>query len=209
MYIDFKKMKNSLEKIEPIHAEGRVKRLVGLTIEAEGIIPFVGEICYIHNDYGEEIECEVVGINQERSILMPFGDVRGISTGSKVVATKKMLTVNISEELIGCVLNGLGRIQIGDELKNYDEFPIENKPPVAINRKPISEIIQTGVRAIDGTLTCGVGQRVGVFAGSGVGKSTLMGMLARNASADVNVIGLIGERGRELQEFIYHDLGKE
>lgn len=127
MYIDFKKMKNSLEKIEPIYAEGRVKRLVGLTIEAEGIIPFVGEICYIHNDYGEEIECEVVGINQERSILMPFGDVRGISTGSKVVATKKLLTVNISEELIGCVLNGLGRIQIGDELKNYDEFPIENK----------------------------------------------------------------------------------
>ncbi len=209
MYIDFKKMKNSLEKIEPIYAEGRVKRLVGLTIEAEGIIPFVGEICYIHNDYGEEIECEVVGINQERSILMPFGDVRGISTGSKVVATKKLLTVNISEELIGCVLNGLGRIQIGDELKNYDEFSIENKPPVAINRKPISEIIQTGVRAIDGTLTCGVGQRVGVFAGSGVGKSTLMGMLARNASADVNVIGLIGERGRELQEFIYHDLGQE
>lgn len=209
MYIDFKKMKNSLERIEPIYAEGRVKRLVGLTIEVEGIIPFVGEICYIHNDYDEEIECEVVGINQERSILMPFGDVRGISIGSKVVATKKLLTVNISDELIGCVLNGLGRIQIGDDLKNYDEFPIENRPPIAINRKPISEIIQTGIRVIDGTLTCGVGQRVGIFAGSGVGKSTLMGMIARNASADVNVIGLIGERGRELQEFIYHDLGQE
>lgn len=209
MYVDFKKMKNMLEKIEPIYAEGRVKRLVGLTIESEGIAPFVGEICYVHNDYGETIECEVVGINQDRSILMPFGDVRGISTGSKVIATGKFLTVKVSDELLGCVLNGLGRIQIGKEIINYEEFSVENKPPVAVTRQPISKIIQTGVRVIDGMLTCGVGQRVGIFAGSGVGKSTLMGMLARNASADVNVIGLIGERGRELQEFIYHDLGEE
>lgn len=208
MEINFRKMRASLEKIEPIYAEGRVKRLVGLTIEAEGIIPFVGEICYIQNDYGEQIECEVVGINQERSILMPFDDVRGISTGSKVIATKKLLTINISEELVGCILNGLGRVQIGTPPKEYKEFTIENKPPVATTRKPISDIIETGVRVIDGTLTCGVGQRVGIFAGSGVGKSTLMGMLARNASADINVIGLIGERGRELQEFIYHDLGE-
>lgn len=209
MYIDFKKMKNSLDKIEPIYAEGRVKRIVGLTIEAEGIIPFIGEVCYIHNDYGEKIECEVVGINQERSILMPFADVRGVSTGSKVIATGKFLTVNISEELLGCVLDGLGRVQIGNTPKEYEEFTIENKPPIAVERKPISEIIQTGIRVIDGTLTCGVGQRVGIFAGSGVGKSTLMGMISRNASADINVIGLIGERGRELQEFISHDLGEE
>ncbi len=207
MYIDFKQMKKDYEKIEPIYAEGRVKRLVGLTIEAEGIVPFVGEICYIHNDYDEKIECEVVGINQERSILMPFGDVRGISVGSKVVATKKLLSLNISDELIGCVLDGLGRIQDGKKLRDYEEFRVDNKPPIAIDRKPISEIIHTGVRVIDGLLTCGIGQRVGIFAGSGVGKSTLMGMIGRNASADVNVIGLIGERGRELQEFIYHDLG--
>lgn len=209
MYIDFKKMKNSLEKIEPIYAEGKVKRIVGLTIEAEGIIPFIGEICYIHNDYGEKIECEVVGINQERSILMPFADVRGVSTGSKVIATGKFLTVNISEELLGCVLDGLGRVQVGNAPKEYDEFTVENKPPIAVERKPISEIIQTGIRVIDGTLTCGIGQRVGIFAGSGVGKSTLMGMISRNATADINVIGLIGERGRELQEFISHDLGEE
>ncbi len=209
MFIDFRKMKNSLERIETIYEEGRVKRLVGLTIEAEGIIPFVGEICYIYNEYNERIECEVVGINQERSILMPFGDVRGISTGSKVIATKKLLTVKISDELLGCVLDGLGRVQIGRSPENYTEFTIDNKPPIAMKRREITEIMQTGVRVIDGTLTCGVGQRVGIFAGSGVGKSTLMGMLARNASADVNVIGLIGERGRELKEFIYHDLGEE
>lgn len=209
MNIDFRKIKNSLEKFEPIYAEGRVKRLVGLTIEAEGIIPFVGEICYIYNNYGEKIECEVVGINQERSILMPFGEVRGISTGSKVVATKKLLTLNLSDKLIGCVLDGLGRIQIGDTVSKFDEFPIDNKPPNAVKRKEISEIIETGIRVIDGTLTCGIGQRIGIFAGSGVGKSTLMGMIARNAKADINIIGLIGERGRELREFIYHDLGEE
>ena len=209
MYIDFQKMKRRLEDVEAIYTEGRVKRLVGLTIEAEGIIPFIGEICYIYNDYNEKIECEVVGINQERSILMPFGEVRGISTGSKVVSTNKSLTVNISEELIGCVLDGLGRVQKGDPIKDYVRFNVENKPPNAITRRAISDVMHTGVRVIDGILTCGVGQRVGIFAGSGVGKSTLMGMIARNCSADINVIGLIGERGRELQEFIYHDLGTE
>ena len=209
MFIDLERMNQDIENIEPIYTEGRVKRLVGLTIEAEGIIPFIGEICYIYNDENEKIECEVVGLNQERSILMPFGDVKGISRGSKVVATNRALTVNISEDLIGCVLDGLGRVQQGNQLQKYEKFSVENKPPNAITRKAISEVMHTGVRVIDGVLTCGVGQRVGIFAGSGVGKSTLMGMIARNCSADINVIGLIGERGRELQEFIYHDLGSE
>lgn len=209
MFVNFDKMRKSIDDLEPIYEEGRVKRLIGLTIEVEGIIPFVGEICYIYNEQGDKIECEVVGINQERSILMPFGDVKGVFTGSKVVATKKLLTVKVSDELLGCVLDGLGRVQIGEPLKNYEEYKIDNDPPIAMKRKTITDIIQTGVRVIDGTLTCGVGQRVGIFAGSGVGKSTLMGMIARNASADVNVIGLIGERGRELKEFIYHDLGED
>ncbi|EGO86405.1 ATP synthase, partial [Clostridium botulinum C str. Stockholm] len=191
--------------------EGIVKQVIGLTIEVEGIKAFVGEVCTIYNKENDPIMCEVVGFKEDNVILMPLGELIGIGPGCRVVPSKNYLTVKCSDKLLGKVLNGLGKSLNQDDEQLYigTEYPLDTAPPDPLKRRRIKESIATGVRAIDGFLTCGEGQRVGIFAGSGVGKSTTLGMIAREAKADVNVIALIGERGREVLDFIEKDLGEE
>jgi flagellum-specific ATP synthase len=152
---------------------------------------------------------EVVGFRDNRVLLMPFDSVEGIGPGALVENTKEPLKVQVGEELLGRSLDGLGRPLDGKELNLKNSYPIEADPPDALKRKLISDVLPLGVKSVDGLITVGKGQRIGIFAGSGVGKSTLMGMFARNTKADVNVIALIGERGREVREFIERDLGEE
>ncbi|OQY09558.1 MAG: flagellar protein export ATPase FliI [Fusobacteriia bacterium 4572_132] len=184
---------------------------MGLTIESEGPIVKLGEHCYIkmlHTD--KQIDAEVVGFSSDRILLMPLGEMTGIGHGCEVIATGKTLSIPASDRLLGRVLDGLGRpIDSKGKILADKYMALSNMPPNPLKRMRIKDTISVGVRAIDGELTCGKGQRVGIFAGSGVGKSTLLGMMARNSSADINVIGLIGERGREVREFLEKDLGEE
>ncbi|MCY6370389.1 flagellar protein export ATPase FliI [Clostridium ganghwense] len=207
--LDLQGLKKKLNQYDFKYIEGMVKQVIGLTIEVEGIRAFVGEVCTIYNERNQPITCEVVGFKEDNVILMPLGELNGIAPGCRVVSSKKPLSVRCSEELFGKVLDGLGRSLDGEEIKGGIEYPLDTAPPDPLKRRRIKEPISTGVRAIDGFLTCGEGQRIGIFAGSGVGKSTTLGMLAREAKADVNVISLVGERGREVLEFIEKDLGEE
>lgn len=206
--IDFDKITRRLNTINTIKLTGKVKKVVGLTIEVEGIQSFVGELCKIHTA-SKEVLAEVVGFKDNAVLLMPLGDLLGVAAGCPVEPTGKVLSVKTGYSLLGKVLDGLGRPMQGSILDYDDEYPLDNDPPNPLLRKRIDTVMSTGIRAIDGFLTCGIGQRVGIFAGSGVGKSTLLGMIARYSDADVNVIGLIGERGREVREFIEKDLGEE
>ncbi|MGL4847506.1 MAG: flagellar protein export ATPase FliI [Clostridium sp.] len=206
--IDFESLKGKALEVNPIFVTGVVKKVIGLTIEVKGIRAFVGEKCIIYNERNKEIPAEVVGFKSNYVILMPLGELSGISPGCKVIKTEKPLNVKCSEDLLGKILDGLGNPLSKEEIKGK-AYSLENEPPDPLKRKRIKEILETGVRAIDGFLTCGEGQRIGIFAGSGVGKSTTLGMIAREAKADVNVIALIGERGREVLEFIEKDLGPE
>ncbi|WP_226578764.1 flagellar protein export ATPase FliI [Halobacillus litoralis] len=191
---------------------GRIHKVVGLMIESKGPEASIGDLCYIHppSQRINPIPAEVVGFHNENILLMPYQEVRTISPGSLVEATGDPLKVKVGIGLIGSILNAVGDPLDGSDLpKGLKEYPTMQEPPNPLSRPPINEPIQVGVRAIDGLLSVGKGQRVGIFAGSGVGKSTLMGMIARNSSADINVIALIGERGREVREFIENDLGEE
>ena len=181
MNIDFDELIDKVNETLTVYSEGVVKRVIGLTIEVQGIKAFVGELCTIFNQYGKPVHSEVVGFRDDFVILMPLGDLNGIASGCRVVPSNKPLEVKCSDDMLGKILDGLGK----------------------------KDVMPTGVRAIDGFLTVGDGQRIGIFAGSGVGKSTTLGMIAREAEADVNVIALIGERGREVLEFIEKDLGPE
>lgn len=208
--IDLKKYQDKLNSRDYIEYIGKVSKVVGLTIEADGPQTSIGDLCNIHVAKGEPIKAEVVGFKDEKVLLMPLGEMEGIGPGNKVSANGDILNVAVGPELIGRVLDGLGRPMDdkgGFTTKQY--YPTNKKPPNPMTRKRISEPLPLGVRAIDGLLTIGKGQRVGIFAGSGVGKSTLMGMIARNTKADINVIALIGERGREVREFIEKDLSQE
>ena len=189
---------------------GKVVKVVGLTIESIGPSCKLNDLCkIISKDTTQTVMAEVVGFRDNRVLLMPFGSVEGIGLGATVENTKEPLKVYVGEELLGHALDGLGRPLDGAELKMKDAYPIEADPPDPLKRKLISEVLPLGVKAVDGLITVGKGQRIGIFAGSGVGKSTLLGMFARNTKADVNVIALIGERGREVREFIERDLGEE
>lgn len=190
---------------------GKVSRVVGLLIEAKGPVASVGDVCLIHlKSSHKPIQAEIVGFRDENVLLMPFAPAARISPGCLVEATGRPFAVRVSEELIGQVCDSLGNPLSGKRLaKNFDWAPIQNAPPDPLQRPPISEPIELGVRSINGLLTVGKGQRIGIFAGSGVGKSTLMGMIARNTSADLTIIALIGERGREVNEFIEKDLGEQ
>lgn len=189
---------------------GKVAKVVGLTIESIGPACKLNDLCMITSKDGtQEIMAEVVGFRDNRVLLMPFESVEGIGLGATVENTKEPLKVPVGEALLGRCLDGLGRPLDGKELHLKETYPIEAPPPDALKRKMISEVLPLGVKAVDGLLTIGKGQRIGIFAGSGVGKSTLMGMFARNTKADINVIALIGERGREVREFIERDLGEE
>lgn len=205
------KYRHVLERANLIRYSGRVSKLIGLTIESQGPAVNMGEICLIYPLKGNKpIVSEVVGFKGETVLLMPLGEMGGIGPGSKVIATGESLTVEVGEGLLGRVLDGLGNPIDGKPKPNLTKkYPVNNLPPNPLLRNRILEPVTLGIKAMDALLTCGKGQRIGVFAGSGVGKSTLMGMIARNTQADVNVIGLIGERGREVREFIENDLGDE
>jgi len=202
---------NSIEQSNFIKYSGRVSKLVGLTIESKGPAVQIGELCYIYPlKGGTPIKSEVVGFKGETVLLMPLGEMSGIGPGSKVVASDHSLRVNVGKHLLGRILDGLGNpLDNKGPIVSNKKYPVDNKPPNPLLRKKISSILPLGIKAIDGLLTCGKGQRIGIFSGSGVGKSTLMGMIAKNTTADVNVIALIGERGREVREFIENDLGEE
>src|SRR3984893_11943203 len=194
--------------------QGRVVQVVGLSLEGEGLRLPLGEICHLYPERAtagaSRITAEVVGFRDDRLILMPFAETHGVRPGTAVFPSGRGFVVPVGEELLGRVIDGLARpIDGKGPLNTSRTARITDAPPSPLGRTPIRTPMATGVRALDGMLTCGKGQRLGIFAGSGVGKSTLLGMIARNCEADVNVIGLIGERGREVQEFIDHDLGPE
>ena len=207
--IDFSSMKTKIKETSAYIYSGRVSKLIGLTIEVEGIKSAVGELCIIYNQENEEIKAEVVGFKENTILLMPIGELRGIGPGCKVIPTGKPLSVRCSDSLLGKILDGVGNPINSEEITDGEYYSLDRQPPDPMKRKRITDILPTGVRAIDGFLTCGEGQRIGIFAGSGVGKSTTLGMIAREAKADINVIALIGERGREVLEFIEKDLGIE
>lgn len=190
---------------------GRVVRITGLVVEAVGIDVGVGEICQISSlTDGKSVLAEVCGFHDKGVLLMSLGELEGVHPGSMVVPMGRSFGVDVGPELLGRVLDGLGRpLDDGPPIKAEEKMPLAAEPPNPLHRQVIDEPLETGVRAIDGLLTLGRGQRVGIFAGSGVGKSTLLGMIARKAKADVNVIALLGERGREVRDFLENSLGAE
>ncbi|AQS59821.1 flagellar protein export ATPase FliI [Desulforamulus ferrireducens] len=209
--IDLNPYKERVSRARVIKPIGKVTRVIGLMIEVQGITARIGEVCdIVVQGEPEPVRAEVVGFRDQHSLLMPLGELRGIFPGCAVVPTGHNLRIRVGRHLYGQVLDGLGRpIDSDFDCSLGEDFPVDNRPPNPLKRKRIDTVLPTGVRAIDALLTCGKGQRIGIFAGSGVGKSTLLGMIARHGSADVNVIGLIGERGREVLEFLQEDLGPE
>ncbi len=190
--------------------QGKISKIVGLTIEATGLSCNVGDVCDIQLDDARSVLAEVVGFKGNSVQLMPYQDVDGIGFGSVVVGTGDKLTIGVGDDLMGRAVDALGNPIDGlGPIKQTAWYPINGRPSNPMQRPPITQIMELGVRAIDGLLTMGKGQRMGIFAGSGVGKSTLMGMIARYVKADVNVIALVGERGREVVEFMMRDLGEE
>lgn len=209
--LDFSKFSGAVRRVAAIKQNGKVTQVIGLVIESHGPAAQIGELCHIHvSRIKPPVAAEVVGFKENRVLLMPLGDMSGIKPGSEIVASGKSLSMGVGESLLGRVVDGLGRpIDSKGPILFSKEYPLHNNPPDPLTRQRIRDYLALGIRAIDGTLTCGRGQRVGIFAGSGVGKSTVLGMIARNTEADVNVIGLIGERGREVRDFIEKDLGTE
>jgi flagellum-specific ATP synthase len=209
--LDWKPYHRQLAECFPLQVSGRVRQVVGLVVESEGPAAHLGDLCSIHGR-GEHspVLAEVVGFREERLLLMPLGDVGPISHGSRVTSTHRSLTVPVGDELLGRVLDPLGRpIDGGAPLRTLKRCPVRRAPPPAMQRPRIDRPLVFGIRAIDGLLTIGRGQRIGIFAGSGVGKSTLLSSIARGSEADVNIVALIGERGREVREFIERNLGPE
>ena len=192
---------------------GKVDKVVGLTIESIGPKAKLNDLCmiFLDKERRDYVMSEVVGFKDSHLILMPFDNVEGVGVGCIVENTGHPLTVAVGDELLGHTVDGIGRVTDCDEkdLKLDSEYPIEAPPPDPMSREIISDVLPLGVKAVDGLITVGKGQRIGIFAGSGVGKSTLLGMFARNTKADINVIALIGERGREVLEFVKKDLGEE
>ena len=199
-----------IAEIEPAPVIGKVARVVGLLLESNGPAASVGEICEVRTGRGRPLPCEVVGFRDGRLLSVPLGDTTGIRPGDRIVSRGRALTVPVGTSLLGRVIDGLGRpIDGHGPLGTIDQAPLRPEALNPMAREPIRQAIGTGVRAIDALLTCGRGQRIGVFGGSGVGKSTLLGMMARGTEADVVVLGLIGERGREVRSFLEHDLGPD
>lgn len=209
--VSIKKYIEAVKSTQVIKYTGKVIQVIGLTIEAQGPAVQLREICHIYNYKASGyIEAEVVGFKGDRILLMPLGELDGIGPGSQVVATHKPLMVPVGQNLIGRVLDGLGNpIDGKGDLSVEAWLPTYKSAPHPLSRKRISKHLALGIKAIDGLLTCGQGQRLGIFSGSGVGKSTLLGMIARNTEAEVNVIALIGERGREVRDFLERDLKDE
>lgn len=211
MSLDLDKYLAVVSSVEPVMLSGRVSQVIGLVIESNGPSVSIGESCVIENGSGAgSVRCEVVGFKGNKVLLMPLGEISGIAAGSRVVATHETLTVPVGHELLGRVVGGLGNpIDGKGPIEATRRRPAAQSAPDPMARRRISKHLSTGIRAIDALLTCGKGQRVGIFSGSGVGKSVLLGMVARNSEADVNVIALIGERGREVRDFLDKDLKQE
>src|SRR5215831_1466450 len=204
--IDFGRYFQEIDRASPVQVRGRVKEVVGLVVRASLPQAFVGELCLIYNSRSRiPTKAEVVGFQADDVLLMPIGELTNIGPRSDVQATGNCLTMKVGDGLLGRVLNGVGEPMDADSsgpLVSTGEYPVYAAPPDALRRRRVTSPISIGVRAIDGLLTCGEGQRIGLFAAAGVGKSTLLGMIARNADADVSVIALVGERGREVRDFI-------
>jgi len=202
---------NVLNGIDPYKVNGKIVQVIGMIVESIGPSVSIGEICTIKSRNGDDMAiAEVVGFRNNRVLSMVLGDVSKISPGNEIVASGKPFIIGVGPKLLGRVINGLGEpLDDKGELEIEEYSTIYNDAPHPLNRKRVLESISTGIRAIDTLLTMGKGQRMGIFAGSGVGKSVLLGMIARNTSADVNVISLVGERGREVRDFIERDLGQE
>lgn len=207
----FQNMIRQVHNFEPYSLTGKIENIVGMSIEASGGHAAVGDICRIYNgETGKQISAEVVGFKNNKILLMPYADMTGISAGNFVRNTGRQLTLHVGEFLRGRIINALGEpLDNKEPFKGGQAYCIGAKPVNPLERPPIRERMEFGVKAIDGMLTIGKGQRIGIFAGSGVGKSTMMGMIARNVKADINVIALVGERGREVLEFVQKDLGEE
>lgn len=209
--MDLKGFREELKEFDSYRYMGKIEKIVGMTIEASGPECSIGDICRIYSkDMQSYIFAEVVGFQSEKVLLMPYTDIEGIGPGSIVDNTGGKLMVKTGEGLAGRIIDAIGNpIDGGGEIEYTGSISISGNPANPLTRPKIAQPIELGVKAIDGLLTLGKGQRIGIFAGSGVGKSTLMGMIARKVKADINVIALVGERGREVREFIENDLGEE
>ena len=208
--VDLSRYMAVIDEIRPIRFHGKVTQVVGLVIEGFCPNTAVGSLCEIHPQGGEPIPAEVVGFRDNKTLLMPLGELRGVGLGSLISVKREKATLGVGPAMLGRVIDGLGSpIDDKGPIIVHEEYPIYAQPVNPMTRIPIRKPLDLGIRAINGLLTCGEGQRVGIMAGSGVGKSTLLGMIARYTSADINVIALIGERGRELREFIEKDLQAE
>ncbi|HIO92671.1 MAG TPA: EscN/YscN/HrcN family type III secretion system ATPase [Leucothrix mucor] len=208
-------LQNAIDTVPSLNLHGRIVQVAGTEVRAVLPQARIGELCLLKNSASEDVTpAEVIGIDRNEVLLAPIGDMRGMSTGTEVIATGKSLHVAVGDDLMGCVLDGVGNIiDTGGrdiESLNLDaSYPVIASSPSPLSRDIINEPLGLGVKAMDGLLTCGIGQRMGVFAGAGVGKSFFMSMLVKHAEVDVNVIALIGERGREVKEFVEGALGEE
>lgn len=213
--LDFDAVAREIDSVQLDTTYGRVTRTLGLAVEAEGPPARIGDLCaLVLEDPGggppTEVGAEVVGFQGDKMLLMPFREIEGLSRGALVRQTGRDLTIPVGPGLLGRVLDGMGRPADGKgEIPAVARVKVSAEPPDPVRRPVIEEALPLGVRAIDGLNTCGRGQRIGIFAGSGVGKSTLMGMAVKGTAADVCVVALIGERGREVREFLDHDLGPD
>jgi flagellum-specific ATP synthase len=208
--IDFSGYAAILNRINPVRSEGEVVELVGLIVESRGPAAAIGDFCEIRTRAGRKIRTQVIGFRDGRVLSMPLEDTGGLSLGDRIVARGGDAEVRVSRDLMGAVLDGFGeRMDSGAPIHGTETQPLYAAPPGPLDREQIRQRLTTGIRVIDGLLPCGQGQRIGIFGGSGVGKSTLLGSMARSSSAGVNVIALIGERNREVREFLEHDLGPE
>lgn len=210
MFDVFTKYQNAIDRTPIIKTYGRLESLNGLLIEGIGPIGSIGDLCQIYNNNGDVVFAEIVGFKHGKTLLMPLGHLQGISPGMKIENLRHPLQISVGDELLGRVLSGIAQpIDKLGSIQTKEKSDIDRHPPDPYLRKRITNIVSTGVRALDGIITAGQGQRLGIFAGSGIGKSTLLGMIARNTNADINVIALIGERGREVREFLENELGEE
>lgn len=210
--VNINKFIDAVDQCISIKLTGKVTQVIGLVIESQGPVVSVGELCYIHSHFPDmpPVPAEVVGFREGYVMLMPVGEMQGIGPGCEVVSAQKTLQVKVGDMLLGRVLDGLGNpMDDKGPILSDLEYPLQAPPPPPLTRPRIKESLYVGVRAIDGLITMGQGQRIGIMAGSGVGKSTLLSMIARNTEADISVIALVGERGREVRDFIERDLGEE
>jgi flagellum-specific ATP synthase len=208
--IDFDKYLKRVEASVPVRPEGRISKVVGLVAEGDSLGLSVGSLCLIKSEHDKEIKAEVIGFKENKALLMPYGDIRGIGPGSRIIPLADAPVVKVGDELLGRVIDGMENIIDGkEELDLTQEYPLYGKPLNPMDRKQIREPVDVGVKAVNTMMTLGRGQRVCIMAGSGVGKSMLMGMMTKHTDADVIVIGLIGERGREVKDFINETLGEK